>query len=103
MKLRAEPEWSKKKNRALKRQSDSSFEEIEQLDTELESVTRDYSSKLEKLAQAEHDKQKEINELKLEKQRLQEQCRYFRTHCDKKNTALKNLKIDLKKRGLILS
>ena len=46
---------SQKRKKALKRQLHSSFEEIEQLDTEIKSVARDYSSKCEELAQVEHD------------------------------------------------
>ena len=55
------------------------------------------SEKVKNKNAALKDKQKKINELKLEKHRLLEQSKYFWTQCDKKKTALRKLKINLKK------
>ena len=55
------------------------------------------SEKVKNKNAALKDKQKERNKLKLEKQRLEEQSIYFLTQCDKKITALRKLKINLKK------
>ena len=80
----------KDQNEAIIRKMLSEIKEkTEQLELKTEQL-EELSEKVKNKNAARKDKQKEINELKLEKQKLQEQPRYFQTQCDKKNTALKN-------------